>query len=70
MSAGTRPRIERSSSVRAGALRALGLKFVVLLAAHLLAPRLAQIAAFFRSCPVHEPGTYTALRSGRAICPI
>jgi hypothetical protein len=25
----------------------------MLLAAHLLAPRLAQVAALFRSCPVH-----------------
>jgi hypothetical protein len=28
---------------------------IVLLAAHLLAPRLAQIAPFFRSCPMHDP---------------
>ncbi len=36
-------------------LASLGVECVVLLAADLLAPRLAQIASFFRSCPVHDP---------------
>ena len=38
---------------QSGGLPRLGIQGVVLVAAHLLAPRLAESAAFFRSCPVH-----------------
>jgi hypothetical protein len=40
--------------IERGGLARFGVKCVVLLAADLLAPRLTEIAPFFRSCPVHE----------------
>lgn len=46
----------------------LGMQRVVLVATHLLAPRLAKCAAVFRSCPMHTaehtPSTLTAADSG------
>ena len=43
----------------------LGMQCFVLMAAHLLAPRLAKCAPFFRSCPVHTGGSpiHSALRA-------
>jgi hypothetical protein len=41
--------------IKGGSRPRLGFEAVVLVAAHLPAPRLAQSAPFFRGCPVHDP---------------
>ena len=53
MSAGTRPCIDRSRRSSGDVFRALTLSSLCCLAAHLFAPRLAKIRAFFRSYPMH-----------------
>ena len=65
MSAGTRPRIERSRIASAEVRPRLWFQFVVLLAAHLLTPRLAQGAPLFRCRGLHSRNIHSWFRAAQ-----